>query len=202
MAEGPAAAAWAPMWRGIDELARLVGGYCWLEQRIFEITGSWATGPAGLRADAPEQVVWCAAASRRHGARARSWADRLPLRAGVDRAALVGSPSAALAAAVEALGAVRDGREGITALVTAVLPRLRSAYGAHLASGSPVSEAPVLEVLVRADPELRDEIRDGGHLLAELPAASPAVGEVARELGTAFERSFDSAGVFPAVRAS
>jgi len=32
-------------WRTIDELGALVGAYCWLEHRIFEVTGAWATGP-------------------------------------------------------------------------------------------------------------------------------------------------------------
>ena len=31
---------------GIDELAGLVGAYCWVENRIFEVSGAWATdGP-------------------------------------------------------------------------------------------------------------------------------------------------------------
>ena len=36
-------------WRGIDELAELVGGYCWVEKRIFESAGAWATGLAWRR---------------------------------------------------------------------------------------------------------------------------------------------------------
>ena len=29
-------------WRGIDELAALVGAYCWTEQHIFAVSGLWA----------------------------------------------------------------------------------------------------------------------------------------------------------------
>ena len=83
-------------WRGIDELAALVGHYGWLEARLFELTGRWATAPAGDGAApdgrADELRVWCAAASRRHGELAAHWAQRLPVRAGVDAGALVVAP--------------------------------------------------------------------------------------------------------------
>ena len=32
-------------WRGIDELAGLVGAYSWVENRIFGLSGAWASGP-------------------------------------------------------------------------------------------------------------------------------------------------------------
>ena len=108
-------------WRGIDELAALVGHYGWLEARLFELTGRWATAPAGDGAApdprADELRVWCAAASRRHGQLAAHWAQRLPVRAGVDAGSLVVAPSGALAEALDALEARggpggRGGRAG------------------------------------------------------------------------------------------
>ena len=79
-------------WRGIDELAVLVGAYCWVEHRIFAADRGVGVG-AGRRAGrrpGPELRVWCAAvvpAPRRSWP--RRWAERLPVRAGVDPAALV-----------------------------------------------------------------------------------------------------------------
>ena len=194
---GAAPAAAEPSWRGIDELARLVGAFCWAEQRLFEITGAWAARPGTGPGDGP-LGVWCAAASRRHGELARAWADRLPVRAGVDRGALVAPPSAGLAAAFEDLAGTPRREEGFAVLVSAVLPRLRHAYGATLGSASPVCEAPVMEVLVRAEREIAGELAEAG-----LSVGAGVAGTAGPpDLGEPFKRSFDAAGVFPAVRPS
>ncbi len=200
MTEAPAAVP-PPGWRPIDELARLVGAYCWLEHRVFEVTGTWGARPVGRSGDAA-LVVWCAAASRRHADLARAWADRLPARAGVDRVALVAAPDPVLASALEAIEAFPDLEGGFGVLVGSVLPRVHRAYGAHLGTAAAVSEAPVMEVLARATRELDGEIHDGHRLLGQPQGGAGAGDERARDLGTTFERSFDSAGVFPAVRPS
>jgi hypothetical protein len=184
-------------WRGIAELAELVGAYCWLERRVFALTGAWASGPEGDVAGAPERRVFCAAVSRRHGALAGQWADRLPVRAGVDAAALVRAPTDALAAALEELDAVAA-EAGLGALIGGVLPALHRAYGAHLRAAPAVSEAPVLEVLVRAHREVGGEIRGGCALLERFPGGA----EQAAPLMRACERAFAEAAVFPAVRPS
>jgi hypothetical protein len=57
------------------------------------------------------------------------------------------------------------------ALVGTVLPWLETIYGAHLASASSVSEAPVMETLLRARATVAAEIRDGARLLGDLPDA-------------------------------
>ena len=189
-----------PVWRRIEELAELVGAYCWVEHRIFELTGAWATGP---RTDEGPSVcgelqVWCAAASRRHGALAGRWAERLPVRAAVDPAELVRAPDGPLAGALDALSAEPNMMVRFETLVETVLPRVAGVYGAHASSGSPVSEGPVLEVLVGAQRDVRGEIRDGTVLLEGLPRASGQ----GRELREGIERAFDATRVFPAVRTS
>jgi hypothetical protein len=190
----------APSWRSIDELAGLVGAYCWVEHRIFELTGAWATEDAdiGDTAMAAELRVWCAAASRRHGVLAARWAEHLPVRAGVDQAELVRAPAGPLAGALDALAAGSKGMGHIGAFGATVLPCLRRVYEAHLRTGSPVSEGSVLEVVVEARRELAGEIRGGKALLEGLPEASGA----GRELGEEIERAFDATRVFPAVRPS
>jgi hypothetical protein len=99
------------VWRGIESLGETVGAYCWLERRVFELTGNWATGnwatgnwatgnlATGNLATGPaadgfpaELRVFFAAVSRRHGSLAERWAARLPARAGVDPSALVVEP--------------------------------------------------------------------------------------------------------------
>jgi hypothetical protein len=189
----------APPWRRIDELAELVGVYCWVERRIFELSGAWAAGPRALEDPSArgELRVWCAAASRRHGELAARWAERLPVRAGVDRVELVRPPPGPLAGALEALATEPDGMVHFGALVETVLPRLQGVYEAHLHAGSPVSEGSVLEVLVEARRELAGEIRGGRALLGP-----PGSSEAGQRLRQEIERAFDATGVFPAVRPS
>jgi hypothetical protein len=188
-----------PRWRDIGELAELVGAYCWLEHRIFELTGAWASAP-GTAEDpsaAGELRVWCAALSRRHGARAECWARRLPVRAGVDPLALVRAPAGPLAGALDALASEPDGLVRAGALVETVLPCLGRVYEAHQVTASAVSEGSVLEVLVRARRELAAEIQGGG-ALPGLAGASKRGSQLRADI----ERAFDSTSVFPAVPAS
>jgi hypothetical protein len=185
-------------WRSIDELAALVGAYCWLEHRIFEVTGSWATGPGPADGDDAELRVWSAATSRRHGALAGRWAERLPVRAGVESAALVAAPAEpkGLAEAFEELGAAKELAAGVSALTETVLPWVGGVYGSHLAVATPMSEASVMEVLVEARREGSAEIRGGRTLLGRYSEA----GKPSRHLGEEFKRAFAPKGVFPAVR--
>jgi hypothetical protein len=187
-------------WRGIDELARLVGAYAWVEHRIFQLTGAWAWAPDrdGGAALGPALRVWCAAVSRHHGELAGRWAARLPVRAGVDPADLVAAPAVTLAGALDALAAEPDPPAAVAAMVRTVLPRLDIAYLAHLASATPVCEAPVMAVLAAAHHLLRGEIQDG----RPLTEGSAGVLHRGRELGDAYERAFEETRVFPAVRPS
>jgi hypothetical protein len=185
-------------WRTIDELAALVGTYTWLEHRIFEVTGAWATGAGPVDDDVAALRVWSAATSRRHGALAGRWADHLPVRAGVEPAALVTLPAEPerLAEAFEELGATKELAVGVSALVETVLPWVGGVYGSHLAAATPVSEASVMEVLVDARRDGWVEIQGGRSLLGRLPEARKPSGH----LGVVFKRAFAPKGVSPAVR--
>ncbi len=156
-----------------------MGAYCWTEELVFGLTGSWATGPGEAAAGAAAEArVWCAAASRRHGELAGRWACRLPVRAGVDASALVAAPPGPLANAFAELVAEPDVLVGIAALVEVVLPGLDAVYAAHLGSASPVSEAPVMEVLVEARREVGAEIRGGRTVVGTFPRADERVRKV------------------------
>ena len=45
----PAPAGDAAPWRGIDELARVVGAYCWVEGRVFALSGGWCIFGSGRK---------------------------------------------------------------------------------------------------------------------------------------------------------
>jgi hypothetical protein len=197
---GPEVDAGTRAWRGIDELAGLVGVYCWVENRIFEVSGAWAT-EAGHDADGglePALRVWCAGVSRRHGLLAARWAERLPVRAGVDGAALVTAPAGPLTGALGAMAVTPQARVGVETLVQSVLPRLRAIYGLHRRTASPVSEGSVLEVLAVAQQDLTAEMSTGRALLQGGPVS------LTRDaaLGPDIERAFAETSVFPAVPAS
>jgi len=184
-------------WRGIDALGALVGHYGWLEWRLFELTGAQAARPEGEA----ELRVWHAAAARRHGELATRWAERLPVRAGVDAGALVRPPSAELADALERLDALDDAGAATAVLVSTVLPRAAELYRAHLEVASPVREGSVAEVLVDAHRIAAGEAGSGRTLVRNLGDGPHNAVQVA-ELVTVFERVFDNKRVFPAVRAS
>ena len=204
MADATGAAGGA--WRGVDELALLVGAYCWVEHRIFELTGAWATAPGdGSAAEAEseaaleaERRVWCAAVSGHHGVLAGCWGERLPVRAGVDRTALVAAPEGPLAGAMDVLGAEANLGAGVVVLVQTLLPRLNATYLTHLRAAAAVREGPVMEVLAGAQRLLAGEIRGGRRLVAGNGAAP----ERAARIGDLFEQAFEQSSIFPAVRPS
>jgi hypothetical protein len=187
-AAGDAAPFAVAKWRSIDELAALVGAYCWLEHRLFELTGGWAARRGdgdGPDASVAECRVWCAAASRRHGSLAGHWAERLPVRAGVDAAALVNPPGEPMVAAFEELAA-SDIRAGFGVLVETVLPWVGGLYASHLERANPASEAPVMEVLVEARRAFDGETWGAQSLLQRLPR----VVKPSRHLRGVAERAF------------
>jgi hypothetical protein len=193
--------------RSMEQLAGLVGRYCWAEHRLFEVTGAAATAPAVVTGDSGEAEcrVWFAAASRRHAAFAARWAEHLPVRAGVDRDALMAAPTGPLPGLLDewAATAERDPSHGLAGLVEGVLPGLAGIYGAHLEGASPASEAPVIERLVEARRAVLGEIKGGRALLQGLPVGDKGSGKTAqtqgRKVARIVERAFEGFGVFPAV---
>jgi hypothetical protein len=190
--------------RSIDELAELCGHYCWVERRLFELTGNRASRPeAGDAAagDAEVRVV-LSEMSARHALLAAQWHDRLPVRAGVDAEALVIPPSDPVEEALDLIASAPRLALVLGGLATQFLPRLREAYGRHLAQASPVSEAPVRAVLGWAVLSLGEEIRVAGALVRRL--AGDGEGARALEgLGGIVQRLLGSAeDSFPGARAS
>jgi hypothetical protein len=190
-------------WRTIGALAETVGAYCWIERRLFALTGAWATEPvAPGPADQPELSVFLATASRQHAELAGRFYDRLPVRAGVDRHALVGPGPGPAAAVLERLAAEPHPLRRLAGLLTVVLPRLVASYEADLAQASPVREAPVMAVLGAARRLGAEEIR-AGRLLSRAPSVASELGGIGPEFTGELERPLaGQIGIFPAARAS
>jgi hypothetical protein len=194
----------AMVFRTIGDLAVRCGIYCWLEHRLFALTGRAASAstPSASTAVDAEIRVFLSATSARHAFLAAQWRDRLPVRAGVDADALVVPPPGDVGAALDLLGTAPGPLFVLGGLLGQILPRLLIAYDDDAAHASAISEAPVRAVLGMADLLLREELRDGRSLLdrgSEGAAASRKMAEfenlVQRALGSGI-------GISPAARAS
>ena len=121
--------------------ARLIGAYCAVERRLFEVAGAGSTRP-----DAPpEAAIFLSALSAEHAWHAELWADRLPVLGTIDPSTLVAIPNE--------VGPVLSGLdeapplELLVGLCRVVLPRLVADYTRHQRCASAVSEAPTKRAL-------------------------------------------------------
>jgi hypothetical protein len=159
--------------RTIAQLAERCGHYCWLEDRLFALTGQWASAPAtdaagttdaAGAAEAEVRVV-CSEMSSWHGFAAAAWWDRLPVRAGVDAGALVVPPAGPITEALDLLAGENDVLCAFGGLVGQIMPALLVAYDGELVHASPVCEAPVRALLDLVRPRIHHEIERGAALL-------------------------------------
>jgi hypothetical protein len=195
--------------RSIGELAALCGHYCWVERRIFELTGSRASRPAaggaetgGPGHDDPEVRVVLSEMSARHAQLTAQWHDRLPVRAGVEAGALIVPPPGPVSEVLDLNESAPHLAPVLGGLATQFLPWLRDAYGRQLAGASPVSEAPVRAVLDAGVRVLEDEIRLGGLLVQRLAPGGEGA-ELVGSFGGLIQRLLGSSGhTFPGARAS
>lgn len=144
--------------RTIDALADACGHFCWVETKLFEVTGQWASG------DGPaEWRLFSSVVSAQHAALASQWRSRLPVRAGVEQAALI-LPPETMASAASALGG-QTVEAGLPVLLQEILPELILQYRQLLDHASPVREAPVMALLALAVGVHGDHIERGNALL-------------------------------------
>jgi hypothetical protein len=132
----------------LHRAAGLLGAYCAVERRLFELTGSIASEPDS----APEIQVYLDALSAEHAWHAELWAARLPVLSGVDAQALVVLPAPLEGVFGDLWSGTQTGR--LVGLFRVVLPRLIASYTRHAESASPISEGPTLRALRLV---LRDE---------------------------------------------
>jgi hypothetical protein len=192
------------VFRTIDALAERCGNYCWLEHRLFELTGraaSTTNGPAGDAIDAEIRVFFSEMAAR-HAFLAAQWRDRLPVRAGVDAVALVAPPSGDVAAALELVAGAADAVLVLSGLVEHLLPRLLLAYEEEAAQASVVSEGPVRAVLDVANLLLGQEVPAGQDLLRRGLTAGPGPQKVAQFGGLVQRALGEAIRIFPGARPS
>lgn len=173
--------------------ASLVGGYRWIEQRLFELLGGWAA-----EATRPELRVHLDEQSARHAWHASLWADRLPVRDGVSADELTVAPAVAARVLVVLDESGSETASLMAGLYRVVLPRLVTGYTRHLGSTAPVSDGPVIRALRLV---LTDEIEDwhaGERLVQGLltrPDDVAAVSALLQKLESAVVEPGTSAGL-------
>jgi len=129
------------------ESARVLGGYRWVEFRLFEVLGSWVTSESD-----PEARVLFDVESRHHAWHADLWAERIPTVDGVvDPDMVTVAPGPGTDELLSTLGGAPGSGGGtllrLVGLARVVCPRLICGYARHLRRASAVSDAPVVRAL-------------------------------------------------------
>jgi hypothetical protein len=188
----------------IDQLAERCGHYCWLERRLFELTGERASAPTTGEPSASEAEIrlTLSVMSARHAVVAEQWRDRLPVRAGVDRQGLIAPPPGLFPETLDFLGAETDLPGLLGCLVQQILPRLLDSYDEHLGRASEVAEAPVMALLAQLAAGGWREIEQGLAVVRRV-AEDPAEARNVAKFTVGLQRRLEGAtGVFPSARAS
>jgi hypothetical protein len=147
----------------LEDSARLAGGHCWLERRLFEVLGGWV--------ESTPQPVAKLLLDRHsgHGAwRAEQWWDRLPVLADVDRESLVEADPASLAEVLRRMAVAPDTVGRLAGAYRFALPRLWNRYARHLALTIPTSDSSTIRTLGMAMADVEADWREGEVVLQDM----------------------------------
>jgi len=179
----------------VEESARRVGTYKWLEMRLFEALGGWV-------ATVPELDVKLVLGRHcyHHAWHAELWVKRLPELREMRPDRLIQPPNAEMEAFVAALTEPEAPELTIEKLVgvyRVLLPRKIAAYSYHLAGTSRITDAPTIRSLGFILEDETTDWREGEMLLQALIETDDEVARAARrqaELETFITRAGGVAG--------
>jgi hypothetical protein len=180
---------------GVEESARRVGHYKWIEMRLFEVLGGWV-------ATVPELDVKTTLGRHcyHHAWHAELWHKRLPELREMNPERLTRPANAELEAFVAALTEPEDRDLTIEKLVgvyRVLLPRKIAAYTFHLNATSRITDAPTIRSLGFALADEETDWREGEMLLQSLIETGDEAERAARrqaELETLMVRAGGIAG--------
>jgi hypothetical protein len=150
----------------VEETARRVGHYKWIEMRLFEALGGWV-------ATVPELDVKMRLGTHcyKHAWHAELWHKRLPELREMNPDRLTQPPNDEMVTFVEALTEPEKPDETIEKLVgvyRVLIPHKIAAYTYHLNNTSAITDAPTIRSLKLALTDEFDDWRDGEMLIQSL----------------------------------
>ncbi len=162
----------------VEESARRVGHYKWIEMRLFEALGGWV-------ATVPELDVKTMLGRHcyHHAWHAELWHKRLPELREMNPERLTRAPNAELEAFVAALTEPEGHDQTIEKLVgvyRVLLPRKIAAYRYHLAATSPITDGPTIRSLGFVLGDEETDWREGEMVLQALIETDDEVERAAR----------------------
>ncbi|MGH9128020.1 MAG: hypothetical protein ACRDY2_03415 [Acidimicrobiales bacterium] len=156
-----------PEWT-IEATAVALGGYAWVEQRLYEVLGGLVTpGPGGEPAR-PEVALMALAHARHHAWHAELWRARIPNLAHLGFELLVAPPSDEVRQALDSLAGGAEAQTALVGLYRGLLPDLVDTYARHLAGARPVTDGPVMRSLELVLADERRDCAEGEDLLVSV----------------------------------
>jgi hypothetical protein len=147
----------------LEDSARLAGGHCWFERRLFEVLGGWVESTPE-----PELKLLFDRHSGHHAWRAGQWWDRLPVLADVDRSSLIAADTASLPEIMQSLAVAPATVGRLAGTYRFALPRLWNRYARHMAVTNPASDGSTMRTLRMAMADVEADWRDGEVLLQQM----------------------------------
>jgi len=157
----------------VEETAKRVGHYKWIEMRIFEVMGGWV-------ATVPELDVKLRLGTHtyHHAFHSELWHKRLPELREMNPERLTQPPNAEMEAFVEAMStpeAAGQTIEKLVGLYRVLLPHLIAAYTYHLNNTSQITDAPTIRSINFCLLDDMEEWREGEMILQSLITSDEAV---------------------------
>lgn len=145
---GSTGSTWPRRWSAV-EVSTLVGGLVWLELRLFEVVGGWATGGelAGPTPDVQERL---ATVSFHHSWRAEILRPRIHRFDGVEPVDRIAAPGPVGSELLGALAAGQTSAGRFAAYSGVMLPGLAAMYRHLLAGCTVVSDGPTVRWATKA----------------------------------------------------
>ena len=150
----------------VEESARRVGHYKWIEMRLFEVLGGWV-------ATVPELDVKMTFGTHcyHHAWHSELWHKRLPELREMDPDRLTVPPNDELVAFVAVMTAPEAPEQTLEKLVgvyRVLIPHKIAAYTYHLNNTSRITDAPTIRSLNFALQDEYDDLRDGEMLIQSI----------------------------------
>ncbi len=150
----------------VDESARRVGHYKWIEMRLFEVLGGWV-------ATVPELDVKMHLGTHcyHHAWHSELWHKRLPELREMDTERLAVPPNVELVAFVDAMTepeAPENTLEKLVGVYRVLIPHKIAAYTFHLNNTSRIADSPTIRSLNFALQDEFDDWRDGEMLIQSI----------------------------------